>query len=143
MEFRLLGPLEVRAGDGPLPLGGEKQRALLALLLLNANRVVSRERLIDELWGEEPPETVVAMVQVYVSRLRKVLPNGVLSTRAPGYVLAVEPSELDLACFEELVSAARDAGPDRASQLLREGLALWRGQPLAEFEQEPFSRGES
>ena len=77
MEFRLLGPLEVRAGDGPLPLGGEKQRALLALLLLNANRVVSRERLIDGLWGDDPPETVVAMVQVYVSRLRKVLPNGV------------------------------------------------------------------
>src|SRR4051812_4881145 len=143
MEFRLLGPLEVRAGDGPLPLGGEKQRALLALLLLNANRVVSRERLIDELWGEAPPETAVSMVQVYVSRLRKVLPNGVLSTRAPGYVLAVEPTELDLARFEELVSAARDAGPDRASHLLREGLALWRGPPLAEFEQEPFARGES
>ncbi len=92
MEFRLLGPLEVRAGDGPLPLGGEKQRALLALLLLNANRVVSRERLIDELWGEEePPETAVTTIQVYVSRLRKVLANGVLSTQAPGYVLAVEP----------------------------------------------------
>ena len=64
MEFRLLGPLEVRAGDGPLPLGGAKQRALLALLLLNANRVVSRERLIDELWGEDPPETAVKTVQV-------------------------------------------------------------------------------
>ena len=143
MEFRRTGPLEVRAGDGPLPLGGEKQRALLALLLLNANRVVSRERLIDELWGEEPPDTVVSMVQVYVSRLRKVLPGGVLSTRPPGYVLAVDPSELDLARFEELVSAARGADPLRASRLLREALALWRGPPLPEFEQEPFARGES
>lgn len=76
MEFRLQGPLEVRAGNGPVSLGGRKQRALLALLLLNANRVVSWERLIDELWGEDPPETAVTTVQVYVSRLRKVLPTG-------------------------------------------------------------------
>src|SRR5262249_10310849 len=68
VEYRLLGPLEARRGDGPLPLGGVKQRALLALLLLNANRVVARDRLVDELWGERPPETAVATIQVYVSR---------------------------------------------------------------------------
>jgi hypothetical protein len=81
MEFRVLGPLEVREGDRSLPLGGAKQRALLALLVLNAHRVVSRERLIDELWGDDPPETAVASVQVYVSRLRKLLGPEVLVTR--------------------------------------------------------------
>ena len=73
MEYRVLGPLEVRDDDRSLPLAGAKQRALLALLVLNANHVVSRERLIDELWGEDPPETAVTSVQVYVSRLRKLL----------------------------------------------------------------------
>src|SRR6184192_671340 len=96
MEYGVLGPLEVRGGDGSLPLGGPKQRALLALLLLDANRVVSRERLIDELWGESPPETAVKAVQVYVSRLRKLLPEGMLLTRPPGYLLEVEPESLDL-----------------------------------------------
>ena len=76
MEYRILGPLEVRQGDESLPLGGAKQRALLALLLLNANRVVARDRLVDELWGEEPPATAVTTVQVYVSRLRKLLGRG-------------------------------------------------------------------
>src|ERR1044071_2089902 len=85
MEYRVLGPLEVVGDAGPLPLGGAKQRALLALLLLNADRVVSRERLIDELWGDAPPEAATANVQVYVSRLRKLLPAGTLVTRPPGY----------------------------------------------------------
>jgi DNA-binding SARP family transcriptional activator len=90
MDYRVLGPLEVRDDDRSLPLAGAKQRALLALLLLNANQVVSRERLIDQLWGDEPPETVVTMVQVYVSRLRKLLPPETLVTRPPGYVLAID-----------------------------------------------------
>jgi DNA-binding SARP family transcriptional activator/type II secretory pathway predicted ATPase ExeA len=140
VEFRLLGPLEVRAGDVPLPLGGPKQRAVLALLLLNANRVVARERLVDDLWGESPPEAVVAVVQVYVSRLRKVLPSDALVTRPPGYMLEVEPTTIDLARFERLVSEARGADPERASDLLREALELWRGPALAEFEEEPFAR---
>ena len=143
MEFGLLGTLEVRAGDGPLPLGGPKQRALLALLLLHANRVVARERLIDELWGEDPPETAVKAVQVYVSRLRKLLPEGMLVTRPPGYLLEVEPEALDLQRFERLVAEARKADPARASTLLREALGLWRGPPLAEFGEEPFARVEA
>src|SRR5436305_2348671 len=112
MDYRVLGPLEARDGEGPLPLGGPKQRALLALLLLNANRVVSRERLIDELWGDEPPETAVTSVQVYVSRLRKLLPDATLLTRAPGYVLEVEPEQVDLLRFERLLAGAREAGPE-------------------------------
>ena len=88
MEYRVLGPLEVRDGEGSLPLAGAKQRALLALLLVHANQVVSRDRLIDELWGDEPPETAVQSLQVYVSRLRKLLPAETLLTRPPGYLLA-------------------------------------------------------
>jgi DNA-binding SARP family transcriptional activator len=141
-EYRILGPLEVLAADGPVPLGGPKQRALLALLLLNANRVVARERLVDELWGERPPETAVETVQVYVSRLRKLLPADALVTRPPGYLLAVEPTTIDLARFERLVADARGAPPQRASALLREALELWRGPALAEFEDEPFARVE-
>jgi predicted ATPase/DNA-binding SARP family transcriptional activator len=112
---------------------------VLALLLLNANRVVSRERLIDELWGDDPPETARAMVQVYVSRLRKLLPKGTLVTRPPGYLLEVDPEHVDLTRFERLLGEARHAEPDSAARLLREALQLWRGPPLAEFT-EPFAR---
>jgi DNA-binding SARP family transcriptional activator len=143
MEFRLLGPLEVRDGDRVVALGGVKQRALLALLLLNAHRVLARERLIDELWGEHPPERALASVQVYVSRLRKLLPPGVLVTRAPGYTLEVEPDALDLARFELLLAEARRARSEVAARLLREALGLWRGPPLAEFAEEPFARVEA
>jgi predicted ATPase/DNA-binding SARP family transcriptional activator len=139
VEYRVLGPLEVRGVDGPLPLGGPKQRAVLALLLLNANRVVGRERLIHELWGDEPPETAATTVQVYVSRLRKVLPSDVLQTRPPGYVLTVDPEEIDLLRFERLVAESHHAEPQRAGTLLRASLALWRGSALEEFD-EPFAR---
>ena len=104
MEYRVLGPLEVRDGDRSLPLAGAKQRALLALLLVNANRVLSRDRLIDELWGDEPPETAVQSLQVYISRLRKLLPADTLLTRPPGYLIEVEPDELDLQRFERLLA---------------------------------------
>src|SRR5437868_13359705 len=96
MEFRVLGPLEVRDGDESLPLAGAKPRGLLALLLVHANHVVSRDRLIDELWGEKPPETAVESVHNYVSRLRKLLPPQTLLTRAPGYLLEIDPDTLDL-----------------------------------------------
>src|SRR6266542_1122606 len=109
MEYRVLGPLEVRDGDRSLPLAGAKQRALLALLLVNANHVLSRDRLIDELWGNEPPETAVTSLQVYVSRLRKLLPPDTLLTRPPGYLLELEPDELDLHRFERLLAEGRQA----------------------------------
>jgi predicted ATPase/DNA-binding SARP family transcriptional activator len=141
MELRILGPLEVSTEDGPLRLGGAKQRALLALLALQANQVVSRERLIDALWGEDPPATAGAMVQVYVSRLRKLLPDGAIVTRRPGYLFEAEPGTIDLERFEQLVTEARAAGPARAAQSLRAALALWRGPPLAEFD-ESFARTE-
>jgi DNA-binding SARP family transcriptional activator len=143
MEFRLLGPLEVRAGDGPVPLGAPKQRALLAFLLLHANRVVAQERLIDEVWGESPPVTAAKSVQHYVSRLRKVLPAGTLVTQRPGYLLEVEPDTLDVARFERLVDESQSAEPARAATLLREALGLWRGPPLAELRDEPFARLEA
>src|SRR6267154_6193508 len=109
MDYRVLGPLELRDGDESLPLAGAKQRELLALLLVHANHVLSRDRLIDELWGDEPPETAVESVQVYVSRLRKLLPQEALVTRSPGYVLELEPETLDLCRFERLFGEGRDA----------------------------------
>ena len=141
MEFRLLGTLEVlRDGDEPIPLGEPKQRALLALLLLHSNRVLARERLIDDLWGENAPKTAVKAIQAYVSQLRKVLPEGMLVTRSPGYLLLVEPESVDVRRFERLVATARGVAPARAASLLREALNLWHGRPLAEFGDEPFVR---
>ncbi len=104
MEFRLLGPVEVCGDNGPLPVRGAKQRALLTLLLLHANEVLSRDRLIDELWGERPPATAAKALQVYVSQLRKLLeperragePGKLLESRGPGYVIRLEPGQLDL-----------------------------------------------
>jgi DNA-binding SARP family transcriptional activator len=129
MEFRLLGPLEVVDGERAHALGGRKQRSLLAVLLLNANDVVSAERLVDELWGESPPATANKTIQVYVSRLRKELGEGRLVTREPGYALKLEPDELDLARFRALVAAGS----------LHEALALWRGPPLADLVYERFA----
>src|SRR5262245_8929230 len=133
MEFRILGPLEVREGDPILGLGGAKPRALLALLLLHANEVVSRDRLIDELWGASPPETAATALQVHVSQLRKTLGRDVILTQPPGYLIRVSDGELDLHRFEQLVAAARAEELAEAARLLREGLALWRGAPLAEL----------
>ncbi|MDQ3875236.1 MAG: AfsR/SARP family transcriptional regulator, partial [Actinomycetota bacterium] len=151
MEFRILGPLEVHAGGRTVPLGGGKQRAVLAILLLHANQPVSTNRLIDELWGDEPPDTAAKAVQVYVSQLRKVLqPPGspeVLLTRPSGYQLQLEPDELDLHRFERLTAGARRALANghaaRASGMLREALALWRGPALADFALEPLAQVES
>src|SRR4051812_35538083 len=119
MEFRLLGPLEVAEHDRRLALGGVKQRSLLAMLLLQANQVVSADRLIDELWGDEPPPTAVKGLQVQVSRLRKVLGEGTIATRPPGYVLHVDPAALDRIRFERLVAEARGADPATAFEKLR------------------------
>src|SRR5262245_5588528 len=143
MEFRLLGPLEVWVGDGPLRLGGLKQRALLAMLLLNANRVVSQSRLVDAIWDENPPNTALQALHVYVSEVRKLLPTGTLLTRRPGYLLQVEPESVDVLRFERLVATARDAEPAHAAGQLREALGLWRGPALSDLVRAPFARVEA
>jgi len=144
MEFRILGPLEVWEEGGEVSLGGPKPRALLALLLLHANEVVPSDRLIDELWGEDSPERGAGALRVNVSRLRKALCQDVLTTRSPGYVLRVEPDELDLQRFERLVDEGRglrDRGlVAEASDRLRDALALWRGPALADFAYESFAQ---
>src|SRR5687768_10256777 len=127
MDFRILGPLEVVDGERPLALGGHKQRSLLAMLVLHAGEVVSTDRLLADLWGEAPPATADKSIQTYVSRLRRVLGPDRLATRAPGYVLHIDPSELDLARFERLRGEASRAEPADAARMLREALALWRG----------------
>src|SRR5919201_2435429 len=141
MEFRILGPLQVLDEGRELPLGGAKQRALLALLLLDPNRVVSRDRLIDKLWHTYPPDTAPTALQVYVSQLRKALGRDVILTQPPGYLIRVSDGELDLHRFERLVATARTEDPAEAARLLREGLALWRGAPLAELG-DSFARAE-
>jgi DNA-binding SARP family transcriptional activator len=144
MEFRILGPLEVWDQGGEVSLGGRKPRALLAVLLLHPNEVVSADRLIDELWGEDPPERAHATLRVNVSRLRMALPQGVLATRSPGYAIRVEPDELDLHRFERLVDEgrsmlARGLAAD-ASERLRDALSLWRGPALSDFADERFAQ---
>jgi DNA-binding SARP family transcriptional activator len=153
VEFRLLGPLEVLRDGRPVSLGGRKPRALLAILLLHANEVVSADRLIDALWGESPPGAAGNTLQAHVSQLRKALggkedapPNGRILTQRPGYVIQVHPEELDLARFEHLIDRGRQALAGReldvAGRLLREALGLWRGPALAEFAYEPFAESE-
>ncbi|MBA3630427.1 MAG: winged helix-turn-helix domain-containing protein [Actinobacteria bacterium] len=133
-EFRILGPLEVATEEGLAALGGAKQRGLLAILLLQPNIVVSRNRLIDLLWGEQPPETAVSALQVHVHGLRKALGQDRLRTSGPGYVLSVKPGELDLERFMELCDEGRDqlaAGDSvAAATTLGDALALWRGPAL-------------
>ena len=142
MEFRILGPLEVEDDGRLLKLGGAQQRALLALLLLNANDVVPRERLIDELWGAEPPETARTALQVHVSQLRKLLGRERIETRSPGYALRVGSGELDLDRFQDLVAEARRLEPAAAAHSLRQALGMWHGPPLAELEGQPFAQRE-
>jgi DNA-binding SARP family transcriptional activator len=142
VEFRILGPLEVVDERGRLPIEASKQRALLALLLLHRNEVVSAERLIDQLWGDRPPKTARKTLQMHVSHLRRALGPEVVVTQAPGYVLSIEPGHLDLDRFEGLVEEARSAPPATAGALLRDALALWRGPALADLEYEPFVQGE-
>jgi len=145
LEFRILGPLEALADGESLQLGRGKQRALLARLLLEVGNTVSVERLIDDLWGESPPETAAKMVQVYVSQLRKRLPTRHVVTRAPGYTIELAGAELDLHRFERLLDSGRSALgsglAEEAADDLRTALALWRGPALAEFS-EPFARTE-
>ena len=149
LEFRILGPLVVRVDGAVVPVGGPKQRALLALLLLSANRVVSRDRLIGELFAERSVVSADHALRNTVSRLRKVLAPSAedeprLVARAPGYLLRVELGELDLDQFERLVVAGREslaAGePAAAAESLHAAEALWDGRPFADLEFEPFAR---
>ena len=142
MEFRILGPLEVEDEGRLLKLGGAQQRAVLALLVLHANDVVPRERLIDELWGGEPPDTARTALQVHVSQLRKLLGSDRIETRSPGYALHVEPGELDLERFD--VSSPKRGAWNQlpAAGSLRQALNMWQGPPLAELEGHPFARRE-
>jgi DNA-binding SARP family transcriptional activator len=146
LEVRLLGPLEVSRNSSAVVVGGPKPRALLASLALDAGRVVSVDRIVEALWPGDPPDTAAHAVQVYVSQLRKALGNETISTRAPGYVLEVDPGAVDAHRFARLVSEGREqlgAGdPAAASSVLREALALWRGPALADFTYEPFAQTE-
>jgi DNA-binding SARP family transcriptional activator/tetratricopeptide (TPR) repeat protein len=142
VDFRILGPLEVRDGAELLELGGAKQRSVLAMLLLTPNRVVSTDRLIDALWSDEPPGTAGKAIQVYISQLRRALGKERLQTKAPGYLIRVHRAELDLDRSDMLSDEAKGAGPEVASAKLREALTLWRGPPLGEFAYEPFARAE-
>jgi len=144
VEFRILGPLEVVEQGRALPLGGARQRTLLALLLTRANEVVSADRLIDELWGAQPPRRAANALQYHVSQLRKALaPHEAIVTLDPGYVIRIGPDELDLLRFETLVEEARQAAPELAAQRLREALDLWRGPALADLAHESFAQTET
>jgi predicted ATPase/DNA-binding SARP family transcriptional activator len=142
-EFRVLGPLEAATGGRALPLGGPRQRALLALLLLHANEPVSRERLIDGLWGERAPQTAANALQVAVHGLRKLLGRDRIVSRSAGYLLRVAPEELDVLQFEALVEKARGQAPSAAAETLRLALSLWRGRPLADLPEAPFAQIEA
>jgi DNA-binding SARP family transcriptional activator/ABC-type transport system substrate-binding protein len=142
MEVRVLGPLEVVVGGVSIPIGGGRQRKLLAILLLHANEFVSSDRLIDELWGEDRPGTAAKALQGYVSQLRKTLGPEMLVTGPGSYMLELAPGQLDADRFEQLVDDARDAEPHDAAEWLREALALWRGPPLADFTYDEFAQGE-
>lgn len=141
ISFNVLGPLEARVDDQPLDLGPHKQRVLLAMLLCHANRAVSTRELLDALWHTDPPRTALKNLQVYISQLRKILsaaPQGpLIALRAPGYRIALEPSQLDALTFEDLTRegrlSLRSGNAARASALLRKALDLWRGPALSDL----------
>ena len=149
VEINILGPLEVREGSESQALGGTKQCAVLAILALQANTVVSTEMLVDGLWGADASERAFNAVQVYVSRLRKIVNrprHGALTPdlqrKSPGYVLLLDHDTLDLARFERLAERGKQAlpgAPDSAAAILREALGLWRGPALGEFAGLPFA----
>src|SRR5262245_10163933 len=152
LAFRILGTLEVAGENGPLRLGGPKQRAVLAILLLNANRVVPIDRLADDVYGETPPASALTQIQGQISQLRKLLdshhsvgaPGSVIETRAPGYLIRIAPEQLDLRAFERWTADAAEASArgdlETATRRYREALDLWRGPALAEFGHDPFAQ---
>jgi class 3 adenylate cyclase/tetratricopeptide (TPR) repeat protein len=146
LEIRVLGPLEVRVGFHTVPLRAYKPRALLADLIVHGGEVVSRDRLIDDLWGSDAPASAQHALDVYMSELRKPLPSGVLATHPTGYRLVLDAAQVDVQRFERLLAEGRrrlaSGEPEHAATSLREGLALWRGDALADFTYEPFAQTE-
>ena len=147
MEFRLLGPVEAVRDGRSLPLGGAKPRALLAILVMHANEVVARERLIEALWPSRAPAGADHSLDVQVSRLRKALePDEPLATRGGGYVLEADPEQIDVHSFEQLLDEGRrenaDGKPIEALAALERALALWRGDALGELRYEEFAQTE-
>lgn len=154
MEFRVLGPVEVRVHGERAPVAGARQRALLAILLLNADRVVPVDRLIELLWGDSAPDSAVNALQVHISQLRRILeprrrPGGavnLLQRRSAGYRVAIQPDQLDLLCFQRLAEQGRQAlatgDPETASHVLSTGLELWRGPALADLAHDSFVHSE-
>src|SRR5215469_13519198 len=150
LDYRILGPLEVSADGRVIEIRGPRQRALLAILLLRANEPVSRDVLVHELWGDQPPPGAQGSLDVYVSRLRKVLTaaagDQVLVTRPGAYCLQVTDEQFDVRRFERLVAEGRRAlaaeQPGPAGESLRAALRLWRGEPLADLAGEPFAQVE-
>src|SRR3954453_15703548 len=143
MQLRVLGPIDVSTDGRSLNLGGAKQRAVLAMLCLEANQVVSADRLVDGLWGEQPPSSATKMVQTYVWPLRRILaedPGAEIVTRGRGYELHVDEDAVDVRRFERLMTEAWRARHDGApADAAREALALWTGAPLADVADEPFA----
>ena len=146
MDYRILGPLEALDGERQLTLGGARQRAVLALLLLHGNETLSRDVIVDELWGEDAPATAGKVLQNCVSALRKELPPDTIRTVSGGYALTLEPDDLDRDRFERLLAEGRAAleTGDHAEALdqLRRALAQWRGAPLSDLSYELFTRDE-
>ncbi len=149
MEFRILGPMEVREGTRRLDVPGGRAGALLAMLVLHAGDVVPSERLVDELWGEQPPHTANTVVQMHVLKLRKLLEpdrdalgrSTLLVTQGSGYRLAISPGDVDAGRFRQLLDQAAGQPAEPRSRLLAKALALWRGPALADFTFHPFAQG--
>lgn len=142
VEFRLLGPVELVVDGRPVDVGGRRAVAVLAVLLIDRNVLVSADRLVEAVWGEEPPATAVSALQGHVSRLRRVVGRVGIETVGSGYLLHVAPGSTDSDVFERLVARARSEPPAAAATTLREALALWRGDPFAEVRDELFAQGE-
>ena len=146
-SVRILGPLDVRVDGRRVEPGGGRQRALLAILALRANEVITSDRLVDDLWGDRPPPTAHKALQNAISELRSVLgpAAGVLVTRSNGYVLELDADALDARRFEQLAAEGRrelEENPRRAAKLLGEALGLWHGQPLVDFAYDDFAQPE-
>ena len=146
MQVRILGPFQLEEGGRRITIGGLRQRAVLASLVLHANEVVPSEQLLVDLWGEDSPPSAANALQAAISRVRRVLPPGRLITKAPGYSLRIFPEELDVSQFEQLISEGREAlsagAAGQAARTLSQALSLWQGPALADFRYEPFAQAE-